>query len=689
MFLYAVCGVTERVVLLINENLEMLWRLRYRFWKVFEFRPTSYFVVKRQGLASICNLASPVESSRLDKSKKFESFLTREELYSKSTRNFVLNHQIVHKTLVDCRSDIVALSFFLWCARQPNYFHDKAAFGHMVNVVSRLTQRFSTVRGILEELTCVGCGTKPQTLLLLLRIFWCGGLYELVFEALEEMLRCGYTPNTFARNAVMDVLFKIGKVDVALRVLEETEVPNFLSFSIAVCNLCKLNDLLNMHTVLRNMLRRGYYLNPETFLSVLNCYCKLGRLEEALQLLSLMITLGVPTSVNVWTVLIDGFCKSGQLDVASYLLDKMVESGCSPNIVTCTSLIKGFLESKMPNMAFKILRMMESKECYPDLYLSNVLIDGLSKMGRYDEALEFFFNMQQRGLIPDPYTFCSILSTICSSREFLLLPLLISGLVIEPDLVMCNSLLNYFCKAGHPTGAIEFYNDMIDRGFKPDKYSYAGLLSGLCRSGRIREAVNVYNGIVQNHLGIDAHVHTIIIDGLIKSGNFHSAIKFFRKAALENFPLDVVSYTVAINGLLKGGRAGEAYNLFSQMKDLGVNPNIYTYNLILSGYCKDKDVKMIRGILQEMSDVGVEMDKNTYNLLKSFLYKWHNYRSVVELFVELWDSGLLPKKMCALLIEELGRDSVANDVHTSNMVKVTVASIIGSDEFCSLAASAG
>ncbi|XP_027159116.1 putative pentatricopeptide repeat-containing protein At1g16830 isoform X2 [Coffea eugenioides] len=446
----------------------MIWRLRYKFWKALELKPTSYFLVKSQPLVAIHYLASPLQSPTTEKHKKFETFLTREEFYSKSSGNIVLNPHIVQKTLIDCRSDVVALSFFLWCARQPDYFHDRAAFSHMVNVVSRLIQRFSTLGGILEELAHVGCATKPQTLLLLLRIFWYGKMYELVFEAFEEMLRHGYTPNTFARNIVVDVLFKIGKVGAALKVLEETE-------------------------------------------------------------------------------------------------------------------------------------------------------------------------------------------------EFLLLPLLISGLVIEPDLVMCNSLLNYFCKAGHPTGAIEFYNDMIHRGFKPDKYSYAGLLSGLCRSGRIHEAVNVYNGIVQEHLGLDAHLHTIIIDGLIKTGNFHSAIKFFRKAGLENFPLDVVSYTVAINGLLKGGRAGEAYNLFFQMKDLGITPNIYTYNLVLSGFCKDRDVKMIKGILQEMSDVGVEIDNGTLNLMKSFLYKWHCYRPVFELFVELWDSGLLPKKMYALLTDELGRGLLADD----------------------------
>ncbi|KAI5661372.1 hypothetical protein M9H77_20695 [Catharanthus roseus] len=658
-------------------------------WGMLKTNPTSCLHVKRQYLSSIRNLSSAVKSSRIDNYQLLGFFPSKHRQYPhESSRTLILTSQTVQTTLVNCPSDIIALSFFMWCARQPNYFHQRVAFEAMVHVVSRLTQKFSMVRRILEELNHVGCVTKPQTLLLLLRIFWCGRMYDMVFDTFEEMINCGYSPNTFARNILMDVLFKLGQVDVALRFMEETKLPNFLTFSIAVCNLCNLNDQTNLRIVLRKTLRSGFCLNPETFVLVLNSYCKLGRLEEALQLLGLMKTLGVRLSVNIWSILIDGFCKSGQLDTATYLLSRMVESGCSPNIVTCTSLIKGFLESKMLDEAFEILDTLKSKGCYPDLVLSNVLIDCLSKVGRYDDALDVFFNLQERRLIPDPYTFSSIMSIICSSGQFLLLPLLISGLVIQPDLVMCNTILRYFCNAGYPSGAVEFYNDMIDKGFVPDKYSYAELLSGLCKMGRIHEAVSVYCGIVRSHFGVDAHMHTIIMDGLIKSGNFHSAINFFRQAAAENVPLDVISFTVAINGLLQGGRAGEAYNLFSQMKDIGISPNIHTYNLILSSCCKDRDVKMIKKILKEMSDSRVEMDSYTYELIKGFLYKSHNSSLVLNIFVELWDSGLLPEKMCSLLVER-GKDATVVVAHRSKVVTVQDIGSSSSDECCGLAASVG
>ncbi|KAL6966620.1 hypothetical protein U1Q18_032401 [Sarracenia purpurea var. burkii] len=97
-------------------------------------------------------------------------------------------------------------------------------------------------------------------------------MLNLVFEAFEEMFNYGYTANTFAQNIIMDVPFKNRQVDAALRMLKETLDPNFLTYSTAICNLCKLNDLMNIKDVLQKMLRKG--------------------LDEALQLLGLMISLG-------------------------------------------------------------------------------------------------------------------------------------------------------------------------------------------------------------------------------------------------------------------------------------------------------------------------------------------------------------------------------------------------------------
>ncbi|KAM7489986.1 hypothetical protein LguiB_027470 [Lonicera macranthoides] len=42
------------------------------------------------------------------------------------------------------------------------------------------------------------------------------------------MLEYGYTPNTYTLNIVMDVLFKIGRVGISLRVLKEIQLAEAL-----------------------------------------------------------------------------------------------------------------------------------------------------------------------------------------------------------------------------------------------------------------------------------------------------------------------------------------------------------------------------------------------------------------------------------------------------------------------------
>ncbi|XVF24291.1 hypothetical protein REPUB_Repub13aG0114900 [Reevesia pubescens] len=653
----------------------MLWRYN---WGFLHSKPRT-FILKALPFMLVHHFSS-TEVSSTDKTQNF----------SWEKRKLTITPHIVYSTLLNCPSNLIALSFFLWCAKQPNYFHDAQAFDCMVNVLNQLTKKYITVKRIIGELENVGCVIKPQIFLLLLRICWRGGLYGMIFETFDEMGTFGFTPNTFARNVIMDVLFKIGHVDVAIKVLKETQFPNFLTFNIALCNLCKLSDLPNMKDVSRRMLQEGHYPNFKTLEMILNCFCKLGRLAEAYQVLGLMIALGISVSVNVWGSLIDGFCRLHQPSMANDLFNKMLRTGCSPNVVIYTSLIKGFLESKMVSTASSILNRMESDGYVPDLVLCNVLIDCLSKVGRYDDAFGIFVSLSERQMVPDSYTFCSLLSNICLSRRFSLLPKIASGLAIEGDLVVCNSVLNYFCKAGYPLHAVELYDYMLDRGLTPDKYSFVGLLSGLCEARRIDEAVNVYQGIIMYCPGLDAHVHTIIIDRLIRVGKYHRAIKLFRRALVEKYPLDVVSYNVAIYGLLKSGMIGEASTLYSQMKEVGILPNAHTYNLIISGFCKERDVKMVKQLMQEISEAEVELDHDTMNCVTKLLSKLHPYPSALNQLIEMWNSGLIPDEaMCARFSQGLA--SRGNIGHSQNLFlrDKPLVDPSSSDELPDVAASVG
>ena len=58
-----------------------------------------------------------------------------------------LSPQIVEAAVSRCPSDALALSFFLWCARRPAYFHPPSSFDRVLPAATRLASRLASRRG--------------------------------------------------------------------------------------------------------------------------------------------------------------------------------------------------------------------------------------------------------------------------------------------------------------------------------------------------------------------------------------------------------------------------------------------------------------------------------------------------------------------------------------------------------------
>ncbi|CAJ1954914.1 unnamed protein product [Sphenostylis stenocarpa] len=569
-----------------------------------------------------------------------------------------VNSERVRRTVSRCPSDLIALSFFLWSAQRCR--HDSLDLDCVVPVLRRLTDRYNTVPAMLSELESIGGSlTNPKSQLVLLRVYRRAGMYDMVAEAYKHMKGAyGFVPDTFARNLMMDVLFRTGHshVAVTLSLFNHTHPPNFFTFNIALLHLSNLNLKRDGHShnhntlpyvspILRLMLRAGYSPSPLAFRTLLNSFCNINALPQAYQLLALMTVLGISFSVNIWTILIHTYCKLGLLNLATNLFNNMLQTGCSPNVVTYTILFKAFMQSNMQPRAFGLFNVMLSAGQIPDLILSNVLIDCLSKAGRCHAALRVFLTLSEQNLKPDSYTFTSLLSTICRSRMFYLLPkLVLVSRHIDTDLVFCNALLSSLTKAELPSLAVAFYDRMIDKGFVPDRYSFAGLLSALCAAGRVDEAVNVYLAVVTSYRDNDAHLHTLITGELIRVRKYHKAASVTRLAVMNRYPLDSVAYTVGLCALLRDGRIQEACSLYDRMKDNGLKPSVHTYNMMFFIFCKERDFQAMKQILHEMIDSRVQLsDRNFFNFCK-YACRSDICLSALKLLAEMRDLRLLSAK---------------------------------------------
>ncbi|TVU31525.1 hypothetical protein EJB05_23212, partial [Eragrostis curvula] len=523
-----------------------------------------------------------------------------------------LTPELVDATVSRCPSDALALSFFLWCARRPGYFHPPRSFDGLLPAASRLASRLGTASSLLRELLGVGCPIRPQTFLLLLRLYWRGGLYQLVLELFEQMPVWGFHPNAFAHNVVLDVLLRTGDVDAARRSLRDNPSPNYLTYAIVLTHLCRAGNWPRVRSCFMEMLQLGFLPSPASLTAVFACCSKAGTMSELLQMLSFAHVLGCKLTSAMWTCLIARLCREGRLDEACTMLAKMVNSGSSPTVVTYTPLVKGLLQAGRNDEVIEILGSMVSASCSPDLVLYNVLMDSMVKQSRFTEALYIYYkHIHCSQIKPDAYTLSTLARILQLSQHPGLVPALPRILLrsdISSDLVACNSVLSALCKSGFPSQAIQFYIDKFDSRIRPDSYTYVEILDSLCQLGRANTAVTFYHSIVANEPESNAYIHSAILYGLVRQGKHLVALRILREAVRENYALDAVCYSIVLHGLLRAHLVEEASRLFDQMKRSGMASDICTYNVMLRGLCRARDLDAVSQLLTEMECADLPLD---------------------------------------------------------------------------------
>nr|AAG46167.1 unknown protein [Oryza sativa Japonica Group] len=543
-----------------------------------------------------------------------------------------LSPRLVDATVSRCPSDALAITFFLWCARCPAYFHPPSSFDRLLPAAARLASRLRTAPAILHQLRALGCPIRPHTFLLLLRLYWRGGIYPLVLQLFDQMPLWGFHPNAFARNVVLDVLLRTRHHHSALCFLRDNPSPNYLTYAILLTHLCRSGNWPGVRACFLAMLHQGFLPSAASLNAVFACCTKLAATSELLQLLGFTLVSGYQLTSAMWTCLIARLCREGKLDEAIRMLAKMLASGSPPTVVTYTPIVRALYRAGRHDIATELFASMSSTNCSPDLVLHNVLMDCMTKDKRYDAALGVYLNLHESQMKPDAYTLSTLVRALHLSRNVSLLPrLFLDSADIPYDLVACNSVLNALRKSGFPSQAVQFFINMIKCDIRPDSYSYVGLLDSLCQLGRIDHAINVYHSIVSSDPDSNAYVHAAILCGLVKKGHNRMALMILNEAVRQNYALDAVCYTVVLHGLLQAHLIEEACMLFDKMKRSGMASNTCTYNIMLRGLCRTRDTHALKWFLREMECSDVEMDSISYNILVVFLIKLQHISSATAL----------------------------------------------------------
>ncbi|KAL9161954.1 hypothetical protein ABFS82_07G055300 [Erythranthe guttata] len=208
-------------------------------------------------------------------------------------------------------------------------------------------------------------------------------------------------------------------------------------------------------------------------------------------------------NVFTWTAVINGYVRCGEFDEASVLFREMqLRDGVGPNKVTLVAILPACSSAIGLIGVKQIHGFATRRELNQELSLSNALIDTYSKCGSLKYATQVF------------------------EHE-----------CIYKDAISWGTIICGYGLHGHGQRAVNLFDEMLQRGVKPDQAIVVGVLSACCISGLLNDATRIYDSLTTIHqIKPTVEICACMVDMYGRLGKLNRALEFIKSIPVEPGP---------------------------------------------------------------------------------------------------------------------------------------------------------
>ncbi|KAJ0029778.1 hypothetical protein Pint_14038 [Pistacia integerrima] len=416
------------------------------------------------------------------------------------------------------------------------------------------------------------------------------GDLDYAFHLLEEMERKGIKPTIVTYNTIINGLCKVGRTSEADEVSKGI-LGDVVTYSTLLHALFMVGALEDAHALYQAMSEMDLVANSVTYCTMIDGYCKLGRIEEALEIFDEFRgrNRGIAPNIVTYNSLMNTLCRQGCLVEAFRLFDSLEKIHLAPSEVTYATLIDNLCKEGFLLDAKQLLERMVLKGFNPSTRIYNFLIDGYCKLGRMEEASKFLHDLETTCLKPDEFT--------------------------------VSSVINGFCLKGDMEGALGQFFKFKRQGILPDFLGFLYLIRGLCTKGRMEESRSILREMLQSKTvlelinGVDSEVESesvvSLLFSLCEQGSIREAISILDEIGSILFPVRSFSTDYGSRTSNKLYEC-EAFTSSSKQNDSEMVENSYNVGKIsqsldfdfcysqIASLCSKGELQKANGVLKEM-----------------------------------------------------------------------------------------
>ncbi|KAM6573280.1 hypothetical protein CsatA_017360 [Cannabis sativa] len=233
------------------------------------------------------------------------------------------------------------------------------------------------------------------------------------------------------------------------------------------------------------------------------------------------------------------------------------------------------------------------------------------------------------------------------------------------SLSVCNHLIWLMGKAKKWWTALEIYEDLLDKGPKPNNMSHELivshfniLLTAARKRGIWRWGIRLLNKMEEKGLKPGTKEWNAVLVACSKASETTAAVKIFKRMVEQGQKPTSLSYGALLSALEKGKLYDEARQVWEHMLKVGVEPNLYVYTIMASVFAGHGKFNLVETVLSEMNSSGIEPTVVTYNAIISGCARNDMSSAAFEWFHRMKAHNIPPNNVSyEMLIEALARDS--------------------------------
>ncbi|XP_065856046.1 pentatricopeptide repeat-containing protein At5g62370-like isoform X2 [Euphorbia lathyris] len=358
-----------------------------------------------------------------------------------------------------------------------------------------------------------------------------------------------------------------------------------------------------------------------------------------------IIARGIEPDTSIINSMVICFAKLGKLEDARILFDKLISNGSVPCTAAYNVIFRELYVREMFLEAFDYFVRIEDGRVQLGMWCYNILIDGLCFKGCVGEAIKVFDIMRERtGLLPTLHNYKSLFYGLCKrgwvvEAESVLRDMETQGFFV--DKIMYTSLINSYIKDNNIKMAVRFFFRMLKMGCVPDAFTYTVLIQGIAKMGSFDKGWILHDQMNELRMLPDAVTYHVMINNYCKVRKVDCAAMLLNNMAHCNLVPSVHSYTSLVAALYKDNKFSEVDQLCIRMLEQGVVPDHILFLIIMNNSRKGNELQLTLLMLQEILKHGCGLDPS-FLLGSTNLSNLMNLEEQIERLLEHIDRRFEP-----------------------------------------------